>query len=301
MTPSSTMATGDFLLAEAKIGPQHQKFPALAGCTVRQVLASGIGWPPGIAGHYCASVSIRDENLDSWRLFVAPDDEIVGHPPAGTKTVTEAFSVFDTADAALSALSPWIGEPDAHALSVLRLQDEDGTLVATEVLRIAVTPSENAIGPILYEEEDIAERVHAWLKRVTTPTARKARSDVSDAVDSAPDSSSPSDPGLASYDKALQLRVEALALLEQAAALDGLQPFSVTHRHEYGASTYLLWAAEPPDENDAARVLDVDFEPDKDEELHVETQFTLEELVGVAVTTRLADLLEQEPNDSPMP
>lgn len=91
--------------------------------------------------------------------------------------------------------------------------------------------------------------------------------------------------------KALQLRNKALALLEEAAALDGLKPFSVTHRHEYGASTYLLWAPDAPDEDDAAKALDADYEPDKGEELDIETSFTLEELIGVAVTARLPDIL----------
>lgn len=91
--------------------------------------------------------------------------------------------------------------------------------------------------------------------------------------------------------KALQLRTTALALLEEAAALDGLQPFSVTHRHQYGASTYLFWAADAPDEDSAAKALEADYEPDKGEELDIEPSFTLEELTGVAVTARLPDIL----------
>lgn len=78
--------------------------------------------------------------------------------------------------------------------------------------------------------------------------------------------------------KALQLRAKALALLEEAAALDGLKPYSVTHRHHDGASTYLLWAAEAPGKGESAKVLDDEFEPDKGEELDIETAFTLEEL-----------------------
>lgn len=91
--------------------------------------------------------------------------------------------------------------------------------------------------------------------------------------------------------KALQLRTKALALLEEAATLDGLKPYSVTHRHEYGASTYLLWSLDEPDEDDAVKVLDADYEPDEGEELDIETSLTLEELTGVAVTARLPDIL----------
>lgn len=90
--------------------------------------------------------------------------------------------------------------------------------------------------------------------------------------------------------KALQLRTKALALLEEAATLDGLKPFGVTHRHEYGASTYLLWAHDTPDEDQATKVLDAEYEPDK-EELNIETSITLEELTGVAMTARLPAIL----------
>lgn len=91
--------------------------------------------------------------------------------------------------------------------------------------------------------------------------------------------------------KALQLRTKALALLKEAATLDGLKPYGVTHHHAYGASTYLLWAAEVPNEDEATRVLDAEYEPDKDEEINIETSLTLEELTGVAVTARLPDIL----------
>lgn len=91
--------------------------------------------------------------------------------------------------------------------------------------------------------------------------------------------------------KALELRAQALALLEEASTLDGLKPFSVTHRHAYGASTYLVWANGVPDEHSAAKVLDSDYEPDKDEELDIETSLTLEEVTGVSLSARLPDIL----------
>lgn len=91
--------------------------------------------------------------------------------------------------------------------------------------------------------------------------------------------------------KALSLRVQALGLMQEASAIDGLKPFSVTHNHQEGSSTYLLWAKGAPSEEDAAAVLEADYEPERDESLDIETVFSLEELTGVAVTARLPALL----------
>jgi hypothetical protein len=92
--------------------------------------------------------------------------------------------------------------------------------------------------------------------------------------------------------KGLILRSKALALLQEAQALDGLKPFTVTHHHSYGASTYVLWAETQPSEDEAEAVLDAEFEPDRDETLEIEDNFTLEEMTGVATTSRLQDIQE---------
>ena len=92
--------------------------------------------------------------------------------------------------------------------------------------------------------------------------------------------------------KALQLRVQALALLQEAQQLDGLKPFTVTHMHAYGDSTYLLWAESVPDEAQAELVLDCEFEPELNESLIVEGHFRLEEMAGTSSTSRLPDILE---------
>lgn len=106
-------------------------------------------------------------------------------------------------------------------------------------------------------------------------------------------------------DKGLLLRTKALALLQEAQAVDGLKPFTVTHTHSFGESTYVLWAAEKPTQEEAKAVLDSEFEPDREETLVVEDCFSLEEMSGVAVTARLPDILEslQSPGqaDSPSP
>lgn len=39
--------------------------------------------------------------------------------------------------------------------------------------------------------------------------------------------------------KAIDLRTKALACLQEAQAIDGLKPYCIIHRHEYGTSAYL--------------------------------------------------------------
>jgi len=92
--------------------------------------------------------------------------------------------------------------------------------------------------------------------------------------------------------KALKLRVEALALLQQAEALDHLKPYAVTHEHRSGLSTYLLWASHAPTTEQACAVLDAPFEAELDETLEIKSDFTLDELTGVSVGARLDNLVE---------
>lgn len=91
----------------------------------------------------------------------------------------------------------------------------------------------------------------------------------------------------------MALRTQAQALLEAAMALDGLVCFSVTHAHEYGASTYLLWSNEVPDEQAAAAITDAEFEPDRGESLSIEPEFTLAELCGVSEASRVTTVPSQ--------
>ena len=92
--------------------------------------------------------------------------------------------------------------------------------------------------------------------------------------------------------EALQLRTQALALLEEAQQLDGLKPYTVTHSHCAGNSTYIIWAASMPSEEQAKSVLDSEFEPWRDEHLTVEGHHFLDEMAGASVTSRLPDILE---------
>ncbi len=101
--------------------------------------------------------------------------------------------------------------------------------------------------------------------------------------------------------RALALRAQALALLEQAKAIDGLQPFVVTHSHATGTSSYLAWAKSEPTEAQAASVLDAEFEPDRDEFLAIESNITLDELTGVSVSSRVVEQEEPIEYGSPSP
>lgn len=92
--------------------------------------------------------------------------------------------------------------------------------------------------------------------------------------------------------KALQLRTQALALLEQAQSLDGLKPFIVMHQHNYGSSGYLCWFDREPTADEAATCLDAEFEPNRNETLFIEGSITLDELTAVSLSARLAEQLQ---------
>lgn len=96
-------------------------------------------------------------------------------------------------------------------------------------------------------------------------------------------------------DRGHVLRVQALGLLQQAASIDGLKPFAITHHHEYGASTYFVWAESAPTQSEATLALSADFEPNRGDHLHVETDFSLEEVCGVAAAARLPSIAEASP------
>jgi hypothetical protein len=93
---------------------------------------------------------------------------------------------------------------------------------------------------------------------------------------------------------ALSLRRAAAELLTLAQSIDGLAPYSVTHRHEYGASTYLVWAREVPNEDEAEAILHCEYEPDRGEELAIGTDFSIDELTGVSAQFRLPDRAQKK-------
>lgn len=80
--------------------------------------------------------------------------------------------------------------------------------------------------------------------------------------------------------QAQAVRCKALADLQHARSLDHKNPYSITHRHNYGQTTYILWSVDEPTEEEAIKLLHSEYEPDKDESLTIE-MLTLEELLGV--------------------
>lgn len=97
-------------------------------------------------------------------------------------------------------------------------------------------------------------------------------------------------------DRAMALRAQALGLLQQAAELDKMELYVLTHRHRTGEATYLVWSADAPDEDDAVLVVG-DFDRER-EEVIVGSDFKLEEVCGVAVTSRLDAIREAQPEDA---
>ncbi|MGF6440375.1 hypothetical protein [Paraburkholderia youngii] len=65
------------------------------------------------------------------------------------------------------------------------------------------------------------------------------------------------------------LRLQALALLEQATAIDGLKPYRVTHANGFGTAEYLGGFDHEPSAEEAAAFFELNFEPDRDEVLTI--------------------------------
>lgn len=88
--------------------------------------------------------------------------------------------------------------------------------------------------------------------------------------------------------KASNLRAQALVLLKEAVELEPLYAYPVIHRHEYGYSTYLIWASDYPSEADATMACGINYEPDRCEEIEISFPLSLEELTGISDTNRLS-------------
>jgi len=97
--------------------------------------------------------------------------------------------------------------------------------------------------------------------------------------------------------EALSLRVQALALLQQAQQIDGLKPILINHRHQYGSTGYLVWSAEDLTEKVASKMTDSNFEPELDETLDIESVISLEQVAGTDITQRVPDVLKSSPID----
>lgn len=81
--------------------------------------------------------------------------------------------------------------------------------------------------------------------------------------------------------KAISLRTQAMACLQEAEALDGLKPFIITHEHRHGVSTYLAWFRGMPTEEQAAAIIEEEFEPEIEESISIAGNLKLQEVAGV--------------------
>ena len=78
------------------------------------------------------------------------------------------------------------------------------------------------------------------------------------------------------------LRSQALALMREAQSIDGLRPFLVIHEHKGGGTPYIAWATSEPTVEQAASILESEFEPEREEFLTVDDSLRLEEMTGTA-------------------
>jgi hypothetical protein len=112
----------------------------------------------------------------------------------------------------------------------------------------------------------------------------------------------PGDPHDENEMSGLALRAKALELLKRAQAVDGLTPFLVVHSHREGTTNNLVWSNGLPDEDHLVKSLGLNFEPERGEGIEIEDDLDLEQLTGVALSTRLLECHSDETSgESPTP
>lgn len=84
--------------------------------------------------------------------------------------------------------------------------------------------------------------------------------------------------------EAMELRRQALALLQQAEKLDALKPYVIRHEYQWGEEERLVWAAAEPSHEAAKK--SVGFQEWQNERVLVQQCFPLEELTGADTKTR---------------
>ena len=84
--------------------------------------------------------------------------------------------------------------------------------------------------------------------------------------------------------EAMELRRQALALLQQAEKLDSLKPYVIRHEQQWGEEERLVWAAAEPTHEAAKK--SVGFQELQNERVLVQQCFQLEELTGADPKTR---------------
>lgn len=90
-------------------------------------------------------------------------------------------------------------------------------------------------------------------------------------------------------EKAKEYRLQALSLLKEAQAIDGVRPFLVTHLHAVGngADSYVVWSNLYPGDEEASAVLPSGLKFDEGEALIIDDEITLEDVTGNDIEYRL--------------
>jgi hypothetical protein len=84
--------------------------------------------------------------------------------------------------------------------------------------------------------------------------------------------------------EAMELRRQALALLQQAEKLDSLKPYVIRHEQQWGDEERLVWAAAVPSHEAAKK--SVGFQEWQNERVLVQQCFPLEQLTGADPKTQ---------------
>lgn len=98
--------------------------------------------------------------------------------------------------------------------------------------------------------------------------------------------------------RALELRRQALALLQEAEGLDSLKPYVIRHEHRWGEEERLVWAAAEPSHEAAKK--SVGYQEWQNEVVTVQQCFPLEQLTGADPKARWNDAVSGSP-EAPSP
>lgn len=93
---------------------------------------------------------------------------------------------------------------------------------------------------------------------------------------------------------AFNLRKEALSLLREAQAIDGLKPYFIIHEHRFGTDGHIRWSDKELQQDEIESSLEGAFDADREETLTVSNSFELDDLTGVSPLVRVDYLLKSE-------
>lgn len=80
----------------------------------------------------------------------------------GRESVEETVKTYPSAESALRDAWRWRKEKDSVRICILSLTDEGESLIAREILGIAVSPINDSIGPVLHQHPDLKLNLREW-------------------------------------------------------------------------------------------------------------------------------------------